>query len=292
MITRLSLTLFLLLAAVTGVFAQANTYKFDENTLTLWPGSFTVSDASAEGGTAIVRPSSAGNGTVWFGPYTHINGGNYIVQARMKVGSNAGSSTLLYVDVFSGSTTYGRIDIKPNMFRNSLEWQLISIPVTIPNDKTNIEIRGMEFISSGNDIYLDYLTLIPGDARGYYSNEFTVSGNGNVGIGNLFPNEKLAVNGVIRSREIKVETANWPDYVFKADHQLPELKDVETYIKANSHLPEIPSAEEVGKSGVSLGEMNAKLLKKIEELTLYVIEQNKRLADQENKIKVLEAKVQ
>ncbi|MFC5284235.1 hypothetical protein [Pedobacter alpinus] len=98
---------------------------------------------------------------------------------------------------------------------------------------------------------------------------------GNVGIGTLTPQEKLSVNGKIRAREIKVETANWPDYVFGKNYQLPDLKETETFIKINKHLPGIPSAEEVEKNGVSLGEMNAKLLKKIEELTLYVIQLQK-----------------
>jgi hypothetical protein len=100
---------------------------------------------------------------------------------------------------------------------------------------------------------------------------------GDVGIGTCTPEEKLSVNGKIRAKEIKVETANWPDYVFSSSYQLPDLQATEQFIKDNKHLPEIPSAAEVEKAGLSLGEMNAKLLKKIEELTLHLIEQNKQL---------------
>jgi hypothetical protein len=92
------------------------------------------------------------------------------------------------------------------------------------------------------------------------------------------------VNGKIRAHEIKVETTNWPDYVFAPSFKLPDLEVTEQFIKQNSHLPEIPSAVEVEKDGISLGEMNAKLLKKIEELTLHLIEQNKRLDAQEKTI--------
>jgi hypothetical protein len=99
--------------------------------------------------------------------------------------------------------------------------------------------------------------------------------NGNVGIGTATPNAKLAVNGNIRAKEIKVETANWPDYVFAKDYELPSLTDTENHIKEKGHLPGIPSAEEVKANGIELGEMNAKLLKKIEELTLYLIEMKK-----------------
>ncbi len=108
-------------------------------------------------------------------------------------------------------------------------------------------------------------------------------GNGNVGIGIALPSEKLAVNGNIRAKEIKVETTNWPDYVFADDYQLPRLKETEAYIKANRRLPGMPSAEEVERNGISLGEMNRKLLEKVEELTLLLIDQNRRLDEMEKR---------
>ena len=107
----------------------------------------------------------------------------------------------------------------------------------------------------------------------------SIKHNGNVGIGTETPIDKLSVNGKIRAQEIKVETANWSDYVFAKDYQLPSLKETEQYIKDKGHLPDIPSAEEVHANGVDLGEMNAKLLKKIEDLTLHLINQEKKLED-------------
>ncbi|MXV50401.1 hypothetical protein GS399_05400 [Pedobacter sp. HMF7647] len=108
-------------------------------------------------------------------------------------------------------------------------------------------------------------------------------GDGSIGLGTLKPGEKLSVNGKIRAKEMKVEAENWPDYVFGDSYQKPSLSSVEDYLKAERHLPGIPSAADVGRDGVSLGDMNARLLKKVEELTLYLIEQDKR-------IKQLEAK--
>ena len=106
--------------------------------------------------------------------------------------------------------------------------------------------------------------------------------DGNLGVGTLNPGIfKVAVNGNIRAKEIKVETG-WSDFVFEDDYDLPTLEEVEEYIKINKHLPEIPSAEEVAKNGVNLGEMDSKLLQKIEELTLYVIDLNEEVKKLQN----------
>ncbi len=106
-------------------------------------------------------------------------------------------------------------------------------------------------------------------------NSFWIANNGNTGVGIKNPQEKLAVNGNIRAREVKVETSNWPDYVFKPDYKISRLSDIENYIKENGHLPDVPSAVDIEKDGLSLGEMNKILLKKIEEMTLHLIEKDK-----------------
>jgi hypothetical protein len=76
---------------------------------------------------------------------------------------------------------------------------------------------------------------------------------------------------------VKVTQTGWADFVFEPDYQLPSLQDLETYIKINKHLPDVPSASEVAKEGLDLGEMNKILLQKIEELTLHVIELEKKI---------------
>ena len=82
--------------------------------------------------------------------------------------------------------------------------------------------------------------------------------------------------GGIRTRKVKVDQVNWPDYVFEREYKLRSLSSLEAFIKANKHLPDLPSADEVGKDGVDIGETQAALLKKVEELTMYVIEQGKK----------------
>jgi hypothetical protein len=130
---------------------------------------------------------------------------------------------------------------------------------------------------------------------GWYQHQWTnlslQPNGGNVGIGTTSPSEKLSINGKIRAHEIKVETANWPDYVFTKNYHLPTLQETEKHIKEKRHLPGIPSAEEVKANGIDLGEMNAKLLQKIEELTLHLIEMNKKAEHQQLDINYLKSKL-
>jgi hypothetical protein len=107
---------------------------------------------------------------------------------------------------------------------------------------------------------------------------------GNVGIGTLHPGYILDVNGTIHTKEVKVDLTGWSDFVFAPTYQLRPLSEVEKYVKTNSHLPEIPSAAEVTQNGLSLGEMQNKLLQKVEELTLYAIEQDKKILEQDKRL--------
>jgi hypothetical protein len=113
---------------------------------------------------------------------------------------------------------------------------------------------------------------------------------GNVGIGTIDTyGYRLAVNGKILTDEVMVKHPDtWPDYVFEPDYKLLTLTEVESYILENKHLPDVPSEEEVTKNGYGLSEMNSTLLKKIEELTLYIIEQQKAMESQSKKISILE----
>ncbi|MDQ1238890.1 MAG: hypothetical protein QG577_1075 [Thermodesulfobacteriota bacterium] len=102
---------------------------------------------------------------------------------------------------------------------------------------------------------------------------------GKVGIGTTAPAYNLAVNGSIGCKELTVTTTGWADFVFKDNYKLPPLSEVETFISQNKHLPGIPTEEEVAKNGVKMGDMSTKLLQKVEELTLYMIELKKENED-------------
>lgn len=115
-----------------------------------------------------------------------------------------------------------------------------------------------------------------------------VENGGKVGIGTAIPKNELSVNGTIWAREIKCSLNDAADWVFDDNYNLRTLEEVESYIKTNKHLPEIPSAEEFRQNDLKLSEMTNKLLQKIEELTLYTIEQSKMLDKQNKRIQKLE----
>ena len=156
-------------------------------------------------------------------------------------------------------------------------------------------------VSSGDSVWrMDTATKAAGilklyDASGdvaiqtnSLANALYVQNLGNVGIGTTNPQQKLSVNGTIGTREVVVTSSGWADYVFRPDYRLQPLREVAAYIRENHRLPDIPTEVEVKENGISVGEMQAKLLAKIEELTLHVIEAEKRADSAERRILQLE----
>ncbi len=125
------------------------------------------------------------------------------------------------------------------------------------------------------------------------ANLMMVKADGSVGIGTIDTRGyKLAVNGSAIFTKVKVKSYSaWPDFVFHEDYRLRPLSQLEQFIKTNKHLPEMPSADEVEKEGQDLAEINRKLLQKVEELTLYIIEQNKKNEQLETRLKQVEERV-
>lgn len=136
------------------------------------------------------------------------------------------------------------------------------------------------YIATGQGIY-EKKVLINTQGSSFFN-------GGNVGIGIENPICKLDVNGTIRSKEVKIEATGWADFVFDKNYKLPTLSEVENHINKKGTLPDIPSEKEVIKNGISVGEMQAKLLQKIEELTLYVIDLKKENEMQNELIKELQ----
>ena len=143
-----------------------------------------------------------------------------------------------------------------------------------------------------NNFYISYFggggIRIVGSTNFSSSTSFSrnISVNGNVGIGTSNPTDRLTVAGNIRAREVRVTANAGADFVFEKDYALRPLLEVETFIQKNKHLPEIAPAAKMVKEGVNTGAFQIQLLQKIEELTLYVIAQEKRIAalEAENKL--------
>ncbi|WP_264536599.1 tail fiber protein [Flavobacterium sp. N1736] len=166
--------------------------------------------------------------------------------------------------------------------------------ITHTNTASSFGVR----LFAGTDTGMDGLQIQTADpsnsAAGLtYTTRLAVILNGNVGIGTIVPDEKLTVKGKIHTQEVRVDMAGplVPDYVFANDYKLKSLQEVEDYIKENKHLPEIPSAQEIEKNGLMLAEMNMSLLKKMEEMTLYMIEMKKENEKQNKEIKILKSKL-
>lgn len=139
---------------------------------------------------------------------------------------------------------------------------------------------GIEYVSSAEEGYgLNFWKpWFVGQGGG--NHYLFLADNGNVGIGTKAPEAKLDVVGGIHAHSIRISTGRgeWPDYVFSENYELMSLKELDAYVNANKHLPGVPSACEMEEQGdVDLGEMNAILLEKVEELTRYVIDLQKQI---------------
>lgn len=128
---------------------------------------------------------------------------------------------------------------------------------------------------------MSFMTAATGSANSTvnWTQAVMIKADGNVGIGTLNPDFKLTVAGGIHARDVKVTLQAGSDYVFGNDHRLAPLSEVEAFVKANKHLPGVAPESEMLQQGLDLGSFQIKLLEKIEELTLYIIQQQKEIEE-------------
>lgn len=215
-------------------------------------------------------------GTAYGKSYVEVLGGGLRVTA-----GNVGIGTATPEMKLDIATTGDYQGIK--LQQNTGRWVRFFSPSILPGGYNNIvksNDAGIIFGNVAGASTADYgFVIAPHQAT---LSGLRVDQNGKVGIAtnNFIGSHKLYVGGSMLAESVIVKLqANWADYVFAPTYRLRPLSEVETYIKENAHLPEVPSAAQVAKEGINLGEMDATLLKKIEELTLYMIEQNKQLQE-------------
>jgi hypothetical protein len=211
------------------------------------------------------------NDVLRISPFSSGQGGNYLeASATLKLlngniynnGSGGAVSRIVFGGMYNPSGNQA-LDFAYNYIEWNSGWLLLK-----NNQQTKIQIgAGDEW--SRQDIYMNPT-------------------GGNVGIGTTSPMHKLAVNGTIKAKEVIVETTGWSDYVFADDYQLAPLSEVEAHIKEHKHLPGVPSATQVAEQGANLGEVQAVLLAKVEELTLHLIAQQKQLVAQHEALQGLQ----
>jgi hypothetical protein len=226
--------------------------------------------------------SSAGTYNMW------------TVNNNVGIGTYNPSSKLYVVSNGLGNNNGDRINLssfETNVGNNTSLVELYSYRNASGNDWLSATTRFQQRIDGVNMGYLEFNP--PGMTWGLAlgtnnTGRLYIGNNGNVGIGTMSINDNnyaLFVNKGIRTRKVKVDQETWPDYVFHIGYRLPPLPEVEQYIQEHHHLPEVPSAAEVEKEGLDVGDNQAVLLKKIEELTLYIIDLNKRVQDLEKQLK-------
>jgi hypothetical protein len=216
-----------------------------------------------------------------FGEKFNVNGNIHVGDFTTGI-YNSGANALIRINerfTFQSTVTPNNQWTRGAMAQN-IQWNNTSQRWDIPSSTSDFAMWKYE--SNGNvSLYTNTNTSSP-----YSLNEteleayrrMWITGDGRIAMGKLNSSDyfKLSVDGKVAAKEIKVTLNGWADYVFDKDYKLMSLASLEAFIKKNNHLPNIPSAQEVKeKGGIELGEMNVKLLEKIEELTLYVIELKK-----------------
>ncbi len=251
--------------------------SFDNNT-----GGLSIADASAGRLIQIYGEGSAGRQVIRTSGTLNPLAFDLNDSEKMRINSNGNVGIGTTTPKYKLSIADGAFNVEKNGDYYGF-W--VENKLRTDNPKINLGAwynsrAGISYNYAGN-----YLTFDTQNSTTTYSNTLVLK-TGNVGIGTTAPDAKLAVKGNIHTNEVKVDLlgAVAPDYVFYKDYDLKTLNEVESYITKEGHLPNIPSAKEMEVNGLLLKEMNLKLLEKIEELTLYTINQEKRIntLEQEN----------
>jgi hypothetical protein len=202
------------------------------------------------------------NTTMQVSPFTSGEYGGYMTDTDSRI-------TILDGNIYDG--VHGGISFGGMYVENGIRYQAIYNHINFGSGALRIKNNQQNKIIVG-----------AGDEWGNQNVIINPDG-GNLGVGTNNPTEKLSVNGNIRAKKLIVTQNGWPDYVFAKNYKLRPIHEVANFIATNKHLPDMPSAKDVEEKGLDIGKTQAALLKKIEELTLYIINLENRLSTIEKK---------
>lgn len=215
---------------------------------------------------------------------------NVVAQNTFPASGNAGVGTVSpesSLDIITSDYVSARSTIG-NVYDNTNKTSLHIINSDAPQIGPGSVPIGVTYHPGNNN---DIFSIWRKSHNNSYSNKklFSVSGDGKVRIGEqaatgAYANYKLSVDGDVIARRLVVQISNWADFVFAPDYELLPLHKVEEFVTTNKHLPGVPTEKEVLEQGIEVGEMNKILLQKVEELTLYVIELEKKYKALEQKV--------
>ncbi|ATL47511.1 hypothetical protein COR50_10210 [Chitinophaga caeni] len=180
-----------------------------------------------------------------------------------------------YTDKLGDHYTFGNFEMKRDKFFGyALNDNFVYKGKTMPHYGFQYTLD-TSWATAGMSYWLSAYAGIKFMTRGYA--RMAIDFNGNVGIGTNSPQSLLSVNGTITAKKVKVLSGGWSDFVFEPGYRFPSLYELEQYIQKHQHLPGIPSATEVAKDGIDVADINKKLLQKVEEISLYLIEHQKEI---------------
>lgn len=222
--------------------------------------------------------STAHNPSITRGKIQFINAKTFLIQDHQTMGYNAWNQPQFAV-INKGNSSELWVKATPGVNAGLFEityskYATLVLGITSDADLSDNggSLKVYDKLPDNSHNFVGDINLIDGDLR----IGTTTSGS-----------HKVAVEGSIGAREVQVEASGWSDFVFEPDYKLRTLQEVEQHISDQGHLPEIPSEAEVMENGINLGEMDARLLQKIEELTLYMINLNKRVDQLESENQAL-----
>jgi hypothetical protein len=243
------------------------------------PGAWIIGLAVA--GMASAPSPAWGQWTFGSGGAIYYNGGNVgigtsnpLAQMHLyKVPSGSAQPLVLLDSGTVGKARIGpvnaisgvpRLDLFVNGYYDGANWN---------SDDTTQPIVGMSMIPGGTVLQVRHYPAGANPRTSAAVTDLFIAPTGKVGIGTTNPQYLLSVKGIVGAQDVIVTNTGWSDYVFRPGYHLRPLSEINAYIQAHHHLPDIPTEAEVKEKGVSVSEMQAKLLAKIEELTLHLIQQ-------------------